>query len=116
MPYGKVSQDAQGHARLEHDSLGEMAVPAHAYYGIHTMRALENFPISSVPIGVISDLLRAFAIVKRAAARANRDLELMDPVKADVIERVCERSGACWPRWRICATPSRKKRSSFARS
>jgi len=75
---------------VERDSLGEMAVPAQAYYGIHTMRALENFPISSVPIGVISDLIRAFAIVKRAAACANRDLELMDPAKADLIARVCE--------------------------
>ena len=90
MPNAKVAPDAGGPTRIERDSLGEMAVPAQAYYGIHTMRALENFPISSVPIGVISDLLRAFAIVKRAAACANRDLELMDPAKADLIARVCE--------------------------
>src|SRR5438132_2538905 len=90
MPHAKVGQDAGGPTRLERDSLGEMAVPAQAYYGIHTMRALENFPISSVPIGVITDLIRAFAIVKRAAASANRDLELIDPAKATAIIRACE--------------------------
>ena len=90
MPHAKVGQDAGGPTRLERDSLGEMAVPARACYGIHTMRALENFPISSVPIGVITDLIRAFAIVKRAAASANRDLELIDPAKATAIIRACE--------------------------
>ncbi len=90
MPHAKVGQDAGGPTRLERDSLGEMAVPARACYGIHTMRALENFPISSVPIGVITDLIRAFAIVKRAAASANRDLELIDPAKATAIVRACE--------------------------
>jgi aspartate ammonia-lyase len=85
----KVGQGA-GEVRLERDSLGEMPVPAQAYYGIHTMRALENFPISSVPIGVVTDLIRAFAIVKRAAASANRDLDLIDPAKADAIVRACE--------------------------
>ena len=85
----KIGQQA-GEVRVERDSLGEMAVPAQAYYGIHTMRALENFPISSVPIGVVTDLIRAFAIVKRAAASANRDLKLIEPAKADAIVRACE--------------------------
>src|SRR6201998_4248291 len=89
MTRAKTSQDPGGD-RLERDSLGEMTVPAQAYYGIHTMRALENFPISSVPIGVITDLIRAFAIVKRAAASANRDLELIDAAKAGAIIRACE--------------------------
>src|ERR1700751_2211377 len=84
----KIGQQA-GEVRVERDSLGRMAVPAQAYYGIHTMRALENFPISSVPIGVVTDLIRAFAIVKRAAA-ANRALELIDAAKAAAIIRVCE--------------------------
>ena len=90
MTQTKVSRETGGQVRTERDSLGEMAVPAKAYYGIHTMRALENFPISSVPIGVITDLIRAFAIVKRAAASANKDLELIDPAKAAIIVRVCE--------------------------
>ncbi len=97
MTHAKVGREAGGQVRLERDSLGEMAVPAQAYYGIHTMRALENFPISSVPIGVITDLIRAFAIVKRAAASANRDLDLIDPVKADAIIRACEEiEGGQW--------------------
>ena len=90
MTHAKVGEQPGAQVRLEHDSLGEMAVPARAYYGIHTMRALENFPISSVPIGVITDLIQAFAIVKRAAASANRDLELIDPGKAGAIIRACE--------------------------
>jgi len=97
MTQTKVGRDAGEQVRLEHDSLGEMAVPAEAYYGIHTMRAQENFPISSVPIGVITDLMRAFAIVKRAAASANRDLQLIEPAKADAIIRACEEiEGGQW--------------------
>jgi aspartate ammonia-lyase len=90
MTHSKVNRAAGGQVRIERDSLGEMAVPESAYYGIHTMRALENFPISSVPIGVITDLIRAFAIVKRAAASANKDLDLIEPAKAAIIVRVCE--------------------------
>jgi len=97
MTHANIGRDPGGQVRLERDSLGEMAVPAQAYYGIHTMRALENFPISSVPIGVITDLIRAFAIVKRAAASANRDLELIDPAKADAIIRACQEiEGGQW--------------------
>src|ERR1700751_4248842 len=90
MTHSEVKRETGGQVRMERDSLGEMAVPAKAYYGIHTMRALENFPISSVPIGVITDLIRAFAIVKRAAASANKDLDLIEPAKAAIIVRVCE--------------------------
>ena len=90
MAQSKGGQGAGGSARLEQDSLGELAVPAPAYYGIHTQRALENFPISAVPIGVVTDLIRAFALVKRAAASANRDLEVLDPAKAAVIIQACE--------------------------
>ena len=79
-----------GPTRQERDSLGEMAVPHGAYYGIHTLRALENFPISRVPIGVLTDLIRAFALVKRAAASANRDLDLLEAPKAQAIIRACE--------------------------
>ena len=79
-----------GPTRQERDSLGEMAVPHGAYYGIHTLRALENFPISRVPIGVLTDLIRAFALVKRAAASANRDLDLLEAPKAQAIIQACE--------------------------
>jgi len=90
MAHAKVGPDAGGQTRLERDSLGELAVPAPAYYGIHTQRALENFPISAVPIGVVTDLIRAFALVKRAAASANRDLDLLEPDKAAAIIQTCE--------------------------
>ena len=59
--------------RIEHDLLGNKAVPDDAYYGAQTARALENFHISGVPISQYPDLIRALAIVKMAAARANYD-------------------------------------------
>jgi aspartate ammonia-lyase len=57
--------------RLEHDLLGEKAVPASAYYGVQTARALENFHISGVELRLYSELIRGLAMVKMAAARAN---------------------------------------------
>ncbi|HSB36611.1 MAG TPA: lyase family protein, partial [Thermoanaerobaculia bacterium] len=59
--------------RQEHDLLGNFAVPADAYYGVQTARALENFHISGVPLRLYPDLIKAFAMVKLAAARANFD-------------------------------------------
>jgi aspartate ammonia-lyase len=57
--------------RLEHDLLGEKAVPADAYYGVQTARGLENFHISGVRLHLYPDLIKALAMVKCAAARAN---------------------------------------------
>lgn len=76
--------------RLESDSLGTRPVPAAAYYGIHTDRALENFPLSGVPISRHPELVHAIVAVKAAAARANRELGLLDARKAEVIERACQ--------------------------
>ncbi len=67
-----------------------MQIPASAYWGIHTARALENFPITRRAIHVYPDLIRALAIVKQAAARANAEIGVLDQAKAAVIERVCE--------------------------
>ena len=85
-----------GAVRYEHDLLGERAVPAHAYYGVHTLRALENFPITGTPISIYPDLVIALACVKQAAARANNELGLLDDVKASAIAKACEevRQGA----------------------
>ena len=58
--------------RIEHDSMGEVRVPAEAYYGAQTQRAVENFPISGWPLP--ADLIHALGLVKWAAAVANRDL------------------------------------------
>jgi aspartate ammonia-lyase len=76
--------------RVEKDSLGEHEVPADAYWGIHTARALENFPITRRAISNYPDMIRGLARVKQAAARANRDIGVLSPEKAAVIDQVCE--------------------------
>jgi aspartate ammonia-lyase len=76
--------------RREHDALGWRDVPAAAYYGLHTLRALENFPITGTPIGHYPDLIAALACVKQAAALANRDLGLLDARRADAIAAACD--------------------------
>ncbi|NLD69566.1 MAG: aspartate ammonia-lyase [Limnobacter sp.] len=75
--------------RIEHDLLGARAVPADAYYGVHTLRAVENFPISGTPISVYPELIHALASIKEAAARANESLGLLDSRRADAIARAC---------------------------
>jgi len=66
--------------RLEKDTLGELPVPADAYYGIETMRALKNFPIS----GLRTDpaMIEAVMRIKKAAAAANAAAGRLDPEKA----------------------------------
>jgi len=76
--------------RMEHDSLGSMPIPADAYWGIHTARALENFPITRRALSNHPNLVIALAYVKQAAARANREIGVLDPAKADVIDRACQ--------------------------
>src|SRR5690242_14247621 len=63
---------AMSEFRIEKDSMGEVKVPAKAYYGAQTQRAVENFPISGQPLP--KRLIRALGLVKWAAALANRDL------------------------------------------
>ena len=75
--------------RREHDMLGEVDVPASAYWGIHTRRAVDNFPITGVPVGHFADFVNALAMVKQAAARANRRLGNLEPTKASAIEAAC---------------------------
>ncbi|MGP4048660.1 aspartate ammonia-lyase [Streptomyces sp. 2A115] len=76
--------------RREHDLLGDRDVPADAYYGVHTLRATENFPITGIPVGHHPELVVALACVKQAAAEANRELGLLDPGKAEAIVGACE--------------------------
>src|SRR5256885_5563506 len=76
--------------RIEHDLLGDRAVPAEVYYGIHTLRALENFRITGTTISIYPDLVRSLACVKQAAALANNALGLLPDDKAGAIERACE--------------------------
>jgi aspartate ammonia-lyase len=77
-------------ARTEHDLLGDRDVPASAYYGVHTLRALENFPITGMPISIYPDLVAALASVKQAAALANNQLGLLDDARATAIVKACE--------------------------
>ena len=77
--------------RLEHDLLGEREIPQTAYWGIHTQRAVENFPISGVSIGHYRSLIRAFGFIKEASARANLaqgviTKHVTDPIIAACIE------------------------------
>ncbi|NBT49460.1 MAG: aspartate ammonia-lyase, partial [Actinobacteria bacterium] len=64
--------------RLEHDLLGNFEIPANAYWGVHTARAVENFPITGVPIGHYRSLIKALAIVKESAAKANLEVGELD--------------------------------------
>jgi aspartate ammonia-lyase len=80
-----------GPTRTESDSLGSMQIPADVYWGIHTARALVNFPISRRAISNYPSLLRALAFVKQASARANKEIGVLDPAKADIIDAACAR-------------------------
>ncbi|WP_341992006.1 aspartate ammonia-lyase [Azorhizobium sp. AG788] len=75
--------------RLEHDLLGDKRVPSSAYYGVHTLRAVENFPITGTPISIYPDLIRALACIKQAAALANAELRLLDTPRCDAIAAAC---------------------------
>ncbi|MBP7090577.1 MAG: Aspartate ammonia-lyase [Syntrophorhabdaceae bacterium] len=71
--------------RIEYDSLGEKEVPAEVYYGIQTMRAIENFPITGIPISEFPVLIKAIASIKEAAAITNKELGLLDAKICDAI-------------------------------
>ena len=75
--------------RTEKDLLGFREIPADAYWGIHTLRAIENFAITGVPIGRLPNLIKAFAAVKAAAARANYQLEELDETRFEAITAAC---------------------------
>ncbi|WP_030901866.1 lyase family protein, partial [Streptomyces sp. NRRL S-474] len=75
--------------RSEHDLLGDRDIPADAYWGVHTLRARENFPITGTPISAYPHLVDALAAVKEAAARANEALGLLAAEKAAAIIEAC---------------------------
>ena len=66
-----------GGTRTEHDLLGEKQIPGDAYYGVQTLRALENFRISNVKMNTYPEFVQAYALVKLAAARANTKVGAM---------------------------------------
>ena len=76
--------------RTEKDLLGEKQIPANAYYGVQTARALENFQVSGMTTKFYPDYVRAYAMVKLAAARANTDVGRMSKEKLAAIEKACQ--------------------------
>jgi len=75
--------------RSEHDLLGTREVPETAYYGIQTLRGLENFQISGVPLSHYPELIAALAMIKMASARANQECGQISPQIAEAIEAAC---------------------------
>src|SRR4051812_38653743 len=69
--------------RIEKDSIGPKEIPANVYYGVQTARAVDNYPISGMRAH--PTLIRAIAMIKRAAAEANKELGLIDPKVAEAI-------------------------------
>jgi len=83
------AQYESGRTRKEHDLLGDRNVPEGKYYGIQTLRALENFNISGQAINTFPNIVIALGIVKMAAAKANYDLGLLSKPVADAIVEAC---------------------------
>src|SRR5690606_37776894 len=76
--------------RTEVDLLGSKEVPADAYYGIHTVRAVENFRISGTTISDVPEMVRGMVMVKKASALANRELRTIQRDVADAIVAACD--------------------------
>ena len=76
--------------RIEHDLLGAKEVPMDCYYGIHTLRAIENFKISSQKVGQNSHFIRALAQVKKASAQANLSFNKLTETQSLAIQRACD--------------------------
>ena len=81
---------AQPGFRIERDSLGPLEIPDAAYWGVHTKRAMDNFPIAKRPISVYPDFIVALASVKQACARANTEIGSLSPEKAAWIDAACQ--------------------------
>jgi aspartate ammonia-lyase len=98
-------------SRQESDFLGTRSIPAAAYWGVHTARAVENFPISGQPLSCMPELVRSLAFVTKAAAQANASQGVLDPERAGFVAAACddliagrlhERSCHCWRRSAAC--------------
>lgn len=83
------AQYVSGRTRNEHDLLGDREVPNEFYYGIQTLRGLENFHISGITLNFFPDLIEGLAVVKMAAAKANHDLGLLPLTLTNAIVRAC---------------------------
>ncbi len=83
-----MSNDELKHYRIEHDSMGEIKVEADKLWGAQTQRSLENFRIGTEKMP--PEIIRAFAVLKKAAALVNLELGQLDPVIADAIVAACD--------------------------
>src|SRR5690625_7645791 len=79
--------------RIEKDLVGECEVPAEAYYGVHTLRSVQNFPITGQTIGGYPELVRGLAAVKAAAAKADQESGKLTEDQADAIIQACDDIG-----------------------
>jgi len=79
-----------GDFRTEHDSLGERELPDEVYYGVQTLRAMENFAISGVFVKNFEHMIEALAFVKKAAAQANCELGVLEEEKMKAISQACD--------------------------
>lgn len=86
-PFAYSRTAPTGATRAEKDLLGEKQIPADAYYGVQTMRALENFQISGIGMNYYPEFVDAFTIVKLAAARANHEVGAMKKDRLTAIEK-----------------------------
>lgn len=87
---GAAQQSEKKNVRIEVDLIGEREVPADAYYGIHTLRAIENFQISRTTINDVPEFIRGMVQVKKATALANRRLHTLPAEKAKAIVWACD--------------------------
>ena len=83
-----MNEKNERHMRSEQDSIGGKAVPAEAYYGVQSLRAMENFSITGRRLH--PEMIRSMAVLKKACAMANAAAGLMDKQVAGMIEEACE--------------------------
>ena len=83
-----MTDTTQPAVRIEKDSIGPLEVPMHAYYGVQTLRAMRNFPVSGQPMPTA--FLKAHARLKKAAAMVNHELGLLDATRATAIAQAAD--------------------------
>ena len=99
-----MGTQAEPRVRVEVDLLGQREVPEQAYYGVHTLRAIENFRISHTTINDVPQMIRGMVMVKKASALANRELGTIQTDIADAIVAACNAildEGRCMDQWPI---------------
>ncbi len=82
---------SQAPERIEHDLIGELGVPADAFYGVQTRRAVDNYPISGITLSHFPNVIAALAMTKKAAAKANYKLGDLEAPVAEAIWAACDR-------------------------